>query len=236
MPPLIIGVTGSIASGKSLVCQTLVELGAEHCDADKLVHRLYDPGTPGFERVVAAFGEEVIGADGYIDRRVLGAKVFGKPEEMAKLTQAIGNISEAIKGVIDDWRGTLDDEATAVIEAVNFIEPGYASWVDQTWLVVCDEDVARARLIARNNFTLEEAEQRLRSQRPWGERAPAADFVIPNNGSVEEVQETVRREFFRLWELRRKGAMPESRYHAWRRDRLEAMRGRTRGRGEREQA
>ena len=55
--PLILGVTGSIATGKSLVCQTLVDLGAVHCDADKLVHRLYDPGTPGFDRVVAEFGE-----------------------------------------------------------------------------------------------------------------------------------------------------------------------------------
>ncbi len=75
MPPLILGVTGSIAAGKSLVCQALVDLGADHCDADKLVHRLYDPGTPGFERVVAAFGQEIVGPDGHIDRTILGSKV-----------------------------------------------------------------------------------------------------------------------------------------------------------------
>jgi len=78
--PLIIGVTGAIATGKSLVCQTLEELGAVHCNADTLVHQLYAPGTPGFERVVAAFGPDVVAADGAIDRRLLGGKVFGRPE------------------------------------------------------------------------------------------------------------------------------------------------------------
>src|SRR3712207_4016984 len=113
--PLIIGVTGSIATGKSLVCQTLVDLGAVHCDADKLVHRLYDPGTPGFERVVAEFGSDVVGGDGYVDRKALGAKVFGDPEAMRRLTRAMGDISGAIKREIDGWRETLPDDATAVM-------------------------------------------------------------------------------------------------------------------------
>ena len=99
--PLVIGLTGSIAAGKSTVAQILVDNGAVHCDADKLVHRLYDPGTPGFEKVVAHFGEDVVGPDGYIDRKILGAKVFGKPAEMAALTRAMGNISEAIQKEID---------------------------------------------------------------------------------------------------------------------------------------
>ena len=79
----------------------LVARGATHCDADKLVHRLYDPGTPGFDRVVEAFGPEIVGPDGSIDRKILGAKVFGKPEEMARLTKAIGSITEAVKAEID---------------------------------------------------------------------------------------------------------------------------------------
>ena len=72
--PLVIGVTGSIATGKSSLCTYLVErYGAIHADGDRVVHRMYDPGRPGFDRVVAAFGEGVIGADGMIDRRVLGS-------------------------------------------------------------------------------------------------------------------------------------------------------------------
>ena len=71
--PLIIGVTGSIATGKSTACRVLAEMGAVHCDADRLVHRLYDPGTDAFDRIVGIFGEEIVGADGFIDRRRLGA-------------------------------------------------------------------------------------------------------------------------------------------------------------------
>jgi dephospho-CoA kinase len=74
---LVIGLAGTIAAGKSTVGQMLVERGAHHCDADKLVHRLYDPGTPGFDRVVEAFGPEIVGKDGVVDRKVLGAMVFG---------------------------------------------------------------------------------------------------------------------------------------------------------------
>jgi dephospho-CoA kinase len=214
--PLVIGVTGSIAAGKSLVCSTLAELGAIHCDADKLVHRLYDPGTPGFERVVAEFGEDVVGPDGYVDRKALGGKVFGDREAMRRLTTAMGDISGAIKREIDGWRATLPDDATAVMEAVNLIEPGYSAWCDATWLVVCDDAVALPRLMARNGFSEAEARQRLASQRPWRERAGAADLVLHNNNGRDEFVAAVRYTFRRLWELRRCDALPRSQYHIWR--------------------
>jgi dephospho-CoA kinase len=95
---LVIGLAGTIAAGKSTVGDMLEGRGAVHCDADKLVHRLYDPGTPGFDRVVEAFGQEIVGEDGFIDRKVLGAKVFGKPLEMARLTKAIGSTRRSMAG------------------------------------------------------------------------------------------------------------------------------------------
>ncbi|MHB8577764.1 MAG: dephospho-CoA kinase [Dehalococcoidia bacterium] len=214
--PLVIGVTGSIASGKSLACSTLVELGAVHCNADTLVHRLYDPGTPGFERVVAAFGADVVGADGYVDRRVLGSKVFGKPEAMRQLTRAMGDISGAIKAEIDRWRETLPADSTGVMEAVNLIEPGYSAWCDTTWLVACNDETALPRLMARNDFSEAEAKQRLGSQRPWQQRAAAADLVLHNNNGRAEFVETVRYAYRRLWELRQSSALPRSHYHTWR--------------------
>ena len=213
--PLVIGVTGSIATGKGLACKTLVKLGAVHCDADKLVHRLYDPNTPAFGRIVAIFGQDIVGEDGYIDRKILGARVFGKREEMRKLTQAIGNIGAAVKGAIEDWRATLPRDATAVMEAVNHVEAGYGQWCDQTWLVACDEDVARQRLTARDDFSLEEANQRLASQRPWQLRAPAADVVFHNNGTPEELAVSVETEYRRVHDLWVQGKLPKSRYHAW---------------------
>jgi dephospho-CoA kinase len=214
--PLVIGVTGSIAAGKSLVCRTLSELGAVHCDADKLVHRLYDPGTPGFERVVAAFGDEVVGPDGYVDRKILGSKVFGKPEAMRQLTTAMGDINGAIKAEIDGWRRELPEDGTGVMEAVNLIEPGYAAWCDATWLVVCNNETAKLRLMARNNFTEQEALQRLASQRPWQQRAGAADLVLHNDNSEQDLVEAVRYAFRRLWEMHRCDALPRSQYHTWR--------------------
>jgi dephospho-CoA kinase len=224
---LVFGVTGSIATGKSLVCQTLVDLGAVHCNADTLVHRLYDPGTPGFDRVVAEFGEDVVGADGFIDRRVLGGKVFGNPEAMRRLTRAMGDITGAIRAEIEMWRQTLPADAAAVMEAVNLIEPGYAAWCDQVWLVAAEHDVARDRLMARNGFSEAEANQRLTSQRPWQDRAPAADFVIHNNGDMDAVRAAVRAEYERVRSLFIAGRLPPSVYHEWQKRQKERSAART---------
>jgi len=212
---LVIGVTGSIASGKSTVCRVLRDLGALHCDADTFVHRLYDPGTPGFERVVAIFGREIVGADGYIDRKKLGAKVFGNPEAMRQLTTAMGPIVPALKEEIARMRAALPEDGTAVMEAVNLIEADIAASCDATWLVVCSEETALRRLMARNNFSEAEARQRLASQRDWRLRAPAADLVIHNDGTPAELEEAVRYAFHRLWELHRAAQIPRA-YHLWR--------------------
>ncbi len=213
---LVIGVTGSIASGKSTVCQVVVELGGVHGNADTLVHQLYAPGTPGFARVVAEFGPEVVGPDGSIDRRALGSKVFGNPEAMRRLTRAMGDITGLIRRTIEEWRATLPAHQPAVLEAVNLIEPGYAAWCDQVWLVTCNPETARARLAARNNLPAEEIEKRLASQRDWRLRAPAADFVLHNDGGPEELRRAVRAELNRILALHRAGALPLTAYHRWR--------------------
>ncbi len=212
---LVIGLAGTIAAGKSSVAQLLVEHGATHCDADKLVHRLYDPGTPGFDRVVEAFGPEVVGADGYVDRKVLGAKVFGKPAEMAKLTRAMGSITEAIKAEIERWRAELGPGEIAVMEAVNLMEPGYARWCDQTWLIGVDDAVAKGRLLETRGMSAEEADQRLKSMRPFDERAPGADWTYRNNGSREELASAVHAELDRILALHRDGALTISVFGPW---------------------
>ena len=213
--PLIIGVTGSIATGKSTACRVMSEMGAVHCDADRLVHRLYDPGTDAFDRIVGIFGEEIVGADGFIDRRILGAKVFGKPEQMNKLTTAIGSIADAVKSVIDEWNRSMSANEVAVLEAVNLVEAGYGQWCHQVWLLACDDDIARRRLAARNQYSDEEVEQRLASQRRWEERAPAADLVVFNNGSEEQFVSEVKSRFTHTRHLWQVGEMEPSRYLAW---------------------
>jgi dephospho-CoA kinase len=213
--PLVIGLAGTIAAGKSTVGQLLVERGAHHCDADKLVHKLYDPGTPGFDRVVEAFGTEVVGADGYVDRKILGAKVFGKPEEMNKLTRAMGSITEAIKGEIDRWRAELGADQICVMEAVNLMEPGYARWCDQTWLIGVDDAVARQRLMETRNMSETEANQRLANMIPLEIRAPGADWVYKNNGTLEDLRAAVDAELDRILAARKAGEKMESKFPAW---------------------
>lgn len=217
--PLIIGVTGSIATGKSTACQLMVAEGAVHCDADRLVHRMYDPGTEAFDRIVAIFGREIVGEDGYIDRRILGAKVFGKPEEMNKLTTAIGSIVDAIKAVIDEWNDTLGPDEVAVLEAVNLVEAGYGRWCHQTWLFAADQDIVRQRLADRNQYSEDEIAQRIASQRHWEDRAPAADLLIFNNDTEEQFKSEVGNYFAQVRHLWQNGELEPSRYTAWWEDR-----------------
>ena len=150
-----------------------------------------------------------------MDRKILGAKVFGKPEEMNKLTRAMGSITEAIKGVIDSWRADLGDDQICVMEAVNLMEPGYARWCDQTWLIGVDDDIARQRLIETRGMSGEEADQRLKSMIPLAIRAPGADWVYKNNGSMDELRAAVNAELDRLLALRADGGLPESKFGPW---------------------
>ena len=184
--PLVIGLTGSIATGKSLLSEHLVKTqNAIHANADTLVHRMYDPGTEGFDRIVLEFGTDVVGSDGYIDRKIIGSKVFGNQERMRALTAAIGDISAMIHDVIIEWRQSLPEDAIAIMEAVNLIEPGYSEWCDVTWLVACEKETALQRLMERNNFSHEEAMQRINGARDWRDRAPAADRIFHNDGKLD---------------------------------------------------
>ncbi len=213
--PLVIGITGAIASGKSTACQILENLGGTQCDADKLVHRMYDPGKPAFHSIVKSFGNEVVGSDGFIDRKQLGSKVFGNPEKMSELTIAIGDIKAEVSGVMKEWKKTLSFLEVGLMEAVNFIEAGYGIYSDLTWLFAVNDSVAIKRLKARNDFSEEEATQRLSSQKRWQDRAPASDIVTMNNGSLEELKESVTKQYDELIDKYSKGSLPLSKYINW---------------------
>lgn len=213
--PLIIGVTGSIAAGKSLVCSRLVErYRAIHVDADREIHQLYAPGTPGFDRVVAEFGREIVGPDGVIDRKVLGAKVFGNAERMEALRTAIGDIPAHFMGVLERWHRDLPEDAIAVLEAVNLLEREYMTRCHAAWLVVCERETAIARMEANRGLTRAEAKQRLASATDWREREPAADLVIHNDGTVEDLLATVDAAIEEAAARHRAGTLPRPRWYA----------------------
>ncbi len=186
----VLGVTGSIACGKSVLCRHLVKShGAKHIDADRHVHTMYEPGKPAFDRIVAEFGDGVVGADGFIDRKALGDIVFGKPDLLAALRTAIGDIEGEFMRLLRELKN--DPAPIAVFEAVRLFEGPYMEICDAGWLVAAEDERAISRLMARNSLTREEAEQRMASATPWRERAAKADLVLHNDGSIAEFQAAI---------------------------------------------
>ncbi|MBI4571114.1 MAG: dephospho-CoA kinase [Chloroflexi bacterium] len=186
----VIGLTGGIASGKSLVSRQLAEHGAEIIDADTLGHEAYRKGTGTHRAVVEAFGPDVAGADGEIDRKALGAKVFGNPEARRRL-EAI--VWPAIRRLAEERLADLraNGAAIAVLEAAVLIEADWVPLVDEVWLVAVSPETARWRLMERNGLSPEQAEARLRAQLPNEKRRPYAQVVIENDGTVEELRRAV---------------------------------------------
>ena len=193
----VIGLTGGIASGKSLVSQQLVELGAVVIDADKVGHETYRQGTEAYRAVVEAFGRDVIGPDGEVDRRALGAKVFGDPEARRRLEEIVW---PAIRRLAAARLAELRAEGVPVVvlEAAVLIEANWIDLVDEVWLVQAAPEAVRQRLGARNGLRPEQAEARLRAQLTNEKRRPYADVVIENDGSLDELRRRVEEAWSKL--------------------------------------
>lgn len=193
-----IGLTGGIASGKSTAARYLAQLGAHVIDADRLGHQVYEPGTPGFHRVVDTFGSDVVGADGRIDRKVLGSKVFGQPERLKALTDIVWpEIRRLAEAEIADVQGA-DANRIVVLEAAVLFEAGWQDAVDEVWAVVVPPDVAVARATARDGLSPEDVQRRIDAQMSNDERRQRADVVIDNSGDTETLLALLDREWLRV--------------------------------------
>lgn len=188
-PLLTIGLTGGIASGKSVISQMLAARGAHVIDVDRVAHETYRAGTRGHAEVVAAFGSQVVGPDGEIDRRVLGGLVFGKPDQLKKLTDIVWPLTRARLEEIK--RENADRAGVLVFEAAVLVEAGWLDLVDQVWVVTVPVEVARERLIARNGIDAEQANARIASQISNEERARHATLVIDNSGDLAALERQV---------------------------------------------
>lgn len=193
-----IGLTGGIASGKSTAARYLEQLGAYVIDADKLGHRVYEPGNRAFEQVVAAFGDDVVGEDGHIDRRALGGRVFGAPERLKQLTDIVW--PEIRRRAEQEMAGVLADDPTriVVLEAAVLFEAGWESAVDEVWAVVVAPDVAVQRAVQRDGLTPEAVQQRIDAQMSNDTRRARADVVIDNSGEAETLLARIDREWLRI--------------------------------------
>ena len=185
---LTIGLTGGIGSGKSTVAQMLGELGAPILDADKVAHTTYAPGGPAYDAVIAAFGADIVAPDRTIDRRRLGAIVFGKPEQLSKLTSIVWPATrEGIRRKVSELRAR-GATLPIVVEAAILIEANWQPLFDEIWLVRASRSQVVKRIEAQRGLKSSETEARIRAQLSDEERAKHATLTIENNGSLEELR------------------------------------------------
>ncbi len=198
--PYLLGLTGNIACGKSLVLEELRRLGAATLDADAVVHQLLRRGEPTFDRVVAAFGEGILNSEGEIDRRALGAIVFRDPTALERLEKIT---HPAVLDFTWKWLAALNAEV-AVVDAIKLFEAGIAGECDEVWAIACPREEQLRRLVENRHMTPEEAWTRILAQPPQEEKVARADVVIDNSGTPEETRARVGE----AWEemLARKGA------------------------------
>jgi dephospho-CoA kinase len=188
--PRIIGLTGGIASGKSLVSRTLKGLGMTMIDADDISHEILAHDTAIKQEVVQTFGKEVLNEEGEIDRGKLGSIVFFQKPELRKDLEAI--LHPSIREKM--WKRARESRSNdVVLDIPLLIETGAHERVDLVVVVFATRELQIQRLMARDGISRQEAMRRIDTQLPLEEKASTAHFIINNTGSVEETEEQVTR-------------------------------------------
>lgn len=185
---LTVGLTGSIAVGKSTVMQTFAELGAVCFDADAIARSVVEPGRPALAAVVRAFGPTVLADDGTLDRTALGEIVFANPERRRELESILHPpiIAEQDR-LIAEVRATSPD-AIVIVDAALMIESGGYRRFDELVVVHCAPEIQRERLMARNGLTAEEADRRISAQMPQDEKLAYATLTIDTSGTLDDTR------------------------------------------------
>ena len=190
---LRVGLTGGLASGKSTVAGFFRELGALHVDADLIAHELLAPGGGAERDVVARFGSGVVGPSGAIDRKALGAIVFSDARALADLNGLVHpRVRTEIARRIAAAASGRSPAPVALVDAALLVESGIHRELDALIVVSCREATQIARAVARGGLTEREAEARVAAQAPLRDKLAAADYVIDNEGSLDETKLQVR--------------------------------------------
>lgn len=183
----LIGLTGNIATGKSLVREMLEYLGAQGVDADKLAHDAIKKGSPGYDRVIQEFGESILTPDLTIDRSKLADIVFTDQHAMMKLESIIHPlVAEEINILI-----VTSSRNFLVLEAIKLIEANLYLLCDSIWVTVAAPDLQLERLKKSRDMDETEAMQRIEVQSKTENKIRFADVIIQNNGSLEYLWEQV---------------------------------------------
>lgn len=191
----VIGLTGNIATGKSVVRKMLEHLGANGIDADALAHRAIAQGAPGYQPVVDLYGRWILGPDGQIDRSRLGKIVFSDPEALARLEAIVHPlVVQAVDILI-----RRSPHKVIVIEAIKIIESGLQEKCDSLWVSYAPFDIQLARLMKKRGMSEGLARQRIGSQPSQEAKIERANVVIQNTGSFEETWRQVSQAWVKLF-------------------------------------
>lgn len=202
--PVVLGITGGIACGKSLISQFFRELGASILSADELAREAVRPGEDAFNKIVSHFGKEILTAEGTIDRARLAGKIFLAPSERKKLNHithpAIGRLADLRISELKKEPGV----PLIIYEAPLLFEAKAEDRVDLVLVVTCTPERQLERLMRRDNLSREEAFQRISAQMPLTEKVARADILVENNGPPEEIQQLIGHIFAKLAVLKKK--------------------------------
>jgi dephospho-CoA kinase len=192
---LKIGLTGSIAVGKSFVLSVLRQLGARTIDADQIAREVVQPGTSGLQALVESFGDGILKADGSLDRSTLGAEVFNDESRRMKLNSILHPFIIARQDeIMRSWEHESPD-GIAVVDAALMIESGGYRRLDKLIVVHCRPEIQLQRLMSRDTLNREEAERRINSQMPQEEKKKYADFLIDTSEGFDDT----RRQTEEVW-------------------------------------
>ncbi|WP_285243120.1 dephospho-CoA kinase [Pseudarthrobacter sp. fls2-241-R2A-127] len=192
---LKIGLTGGIASGKSVVAARLEEHGAVLVDADALAREVVEPGTEGLDRIAAEFGADMLDGDGRLDRARLGAAVFGRPERLAALNAIVHPLVRSQAAALT---AAAPDDAVVVQDIPLLVETGQGSSFHLVVVVDALDDLRLQRMQELRGMTAEAARSRMAAQASRSDRLAAADVVVDNSSTLQHLLEQVDR----LWDTR----------------------------------
>jgi dephospho-CoA kinase len=189
---LSVGLTGGLASGKSFVGRALESYGCLLIQADQLGHEVIEPGAEAYDGVIREFGCDILNPDGTIDRRHLGAQVFGNPERLEKLNALVHPpVRERTRKLLEHFEKAHPD-GIAVTEAAILVETGGYRNYARLIVAVCREEQQIERAMARDHLTREEVLDRMNRQMPLEQKVKYADYVVDTSGTKEHTLEQTR--------------------------------------------
>ncbi len=183
----VIGLTGNIATGKSVVRRMLEHLGAYTIDADALTHRTYAKGAPGYQQVIDRFGKWLINKDGEIDRKKLGNLVFSDPEAMKQLEAIVHPLVRQATEILTKRAS----QTVIVIEAIKLLEGELRMVCDSIWVTNAPENVQVERLMRKRSMNRDQASERVHMQSAQSAKVAVANIVITNTGSYDDLWKQV---------------------------------------------